>query len=357
MSIAVLPIENLSGGPAPLKAMRGSLVEKLRAEGFSVLDDKTLEDFMARHRVRYVGGIDAATANAFKGETKVDAVLITSLEFYNEVFPAKVSVIARLVSAGGAPEILWSGSAGMAGDDSPGILGIGLIRDPAKLRDMVFYRIACSLGESFSARAEKETGIERPGVSESGEDHFSVSAGGGPSDWQRHMPKVSYHFPFMEPGRKYTVAVVPFFNDSSRRNAGEIMLLHFVDELESRGNFAVIEPGLVRQKMLEMRIIMNEGISLADADLIYNSLNADLIMTGKVLDYSDYVSSWGKPIVDFSAMLIEKKSERVVWASRSSNTGNDGVFFFDMGKINTANVLASEMAQSVVKDISRESRE
>jgi hypothetical protein len=55
--------------------------------------------------------------------------------------------------------------------------------------------------------------------------------------------------------------------------------------------------------------------------------------------------------VDFSALLIERKSQEVVWASESDNEGDDGVFFFDWGKVNTAHAMASEMVLSAVETI------
>ncbi len=96
---------------------------------------------------------------------------------------------------------------------------------------------------------------------------------------------------------------------------------------------------------------MDDGLSLAYADLIFSKLNADLILTGKIMDYQDYQGPGGKPKVDFSAQMIERKSREVVWSSKSYNEGDDGVFFFDMGRVNTAHSMASEMVQHVVEMI------
>ncbi len=165
---------------------------------------------------------------------------------------------------------------------------------------------------------------------------------------KRFRPKASYRSPVIDPDMKYRVAVVPLFNVSERKYAGEIMVLHFVRHLRAVGNFRVIEPGRVRGALLELRIIMDDGISLAQADAIFKRLNADLILTGNVLDYQDYQGTIGKPKVDFSAQLIERKSREVVWSSKSYNEGDDGVFFFDWGRVNTAHSMASEMVRHIV---------
>jgi TolB-like protein len=146
-----------------------------------------------------------------------------------------------------------------------------------------------------------------------------------------------------------SIAVVPFFNVSGKKNAGDIMTLQFVKELTKLKSFMVIEPGVVRQQLLDMRIVMIEGISSADIELISLNVDADLILTGKVTDYLDYEDTWGKPRVDFYVMLIAKNNKKIVWSSKSNNTGDDGVTLFDWGTVNTANAMVSEMANIVRK--------
>ena len=94
---------------------------------------------------------------------------------------------------------------------------------------------------------------------------------------------------------------------------------------------------------------MDQGVSLADADAIFAMLNVDLVVTGQVLDYQDYQGGAGKPKVEFTAEVIEKKSREVVWSSTSFNQGDDRVFFFDWGRVNTAYAMASQMVRSIGK--------
>ncbi|MEJ2169227.1 MAG: hypothetical protein P8X90_27270, partial [Desulfobacterales bacterium] len=108
---------------------------------------------------------------------------------------------------------------------------------------------------------------------------------------------------------------------------------------------------VVRQQLLKARIIMNSGISLADADLIGHELNADLILNGKVIDYQDYRGYSGVAKVDFAAELFDRASREVVWSVKSHHQGDDGVFFFDWGRVNTAYAMASQMVQLAVAEI------
>jgi TolB-like protein len=143
------------------------------------------------------------------------------------------------------------------------------------------------------------------------------------------------------------VAIMPFTNESGRKYANEIIASHFLSEFVKRKQFIVVEPGLIKEKMLEYRIVMYGGISLTDASLIARELNADLIFTGRVIYYQEYTPSSNSPKVGFSLLLINRKNQQIVWSSNSLNEGNDAVFLFDWGRINTVSKLALEMARAV----------
>jgi TolB-like protein len=324
-SIAVFPVENLSGTSAPLKTVRESLIHQLKLQGFTVLDDQTLEGFMGKHRVRYTAGIDATTAQALGQETAAEGVLITSLELYSDAVPPKAALTSRLVSTGVDPRILWTDGVGLAGDDSPGILELGLIENPNRLLTKALGTLAASLGAHF-----QKQGMETAGRVD-----------------RRFQPKLSFRSAALDLGKKRTVAVIPFFNYSERRQAGEVMVLHFIRELQKSGNFDVVEPGLVRQAFLSLRVIMEEGVTLADVKALSAALNVDLLLTGKVFDYQDYQGATGTPKVDFTAQLIERTTQKIVWSSLSYNAGDDGVYFFDRGRLNTAHAMASRMVSAV----------
>ncbi len=326
--IAVFPVENLSGTLAPSKEIRQIFIEKLMASGFDVLDEGTLDLFMAKYRIRYTGGINREIAKAFKQEVGTDKVLITTLELYNDTNPPKISFISRLISTGDDPTISWIDGVGLSGDDARGLLDLGLIEDPKILLDKGMKLIFDSLNRYLSTEAMGEAG-DKPK--------------------KKFRPKIFYRSPTLEPSRKYRVAIVPFFNYSLRKYAGDLMVLHFAKELKRFKTFDVIELGMVREVFLEVRIIMDQGISLADAESVLALLNADLILTGDVTDYEDYEGALGKPKVGFSVQLIERKSRGVVWSSTSYNQGDDGVFFFEQGKIRTAYTMASQMAEAIGK--------
>jgi TolB-like protein len=333
--IAILPFENLSATLAPIKEIREILVTKLRGQGFDVLDEVALEKIMERHRIRYVGGVDQSAAQAFKTEAGVKGILITSLEMYIDSVPPKIALTSRLVSTGDQTTILWMDGVGMAGDDSPGILGLGLIEDPRALLNNALQSLSDSLANYVW------------------NGKLPVPLG---SRGRRFNPKISYRSPEIEQKDKHTIAVIPFTNMTNRKYVGEIVLLHFAREMAKLDQFNVLELGVVRQRLLNARVILEGGIALMDVDLVANSLEADFVMTGKVMDYQDYEGSEGKPKIDFSVQILERKRRRIVWNSHSHNEGDDGVFFFDRGKVNTAHVMMSRMVQMIERKVLEEKR-
>lgn len=383
--IAVFPIENLSGTPAPLRELDTELAAVLKRAGVHIVETATIEKFINSHQVRYLGGIDENTAGQLNAETGAESVLITSLELYNDIDPPKFSLISRLVSLNDIPEIVWMKSVGIAGDDTPGILGLGLINDIRELRGKGLESIAKSLlFYSRNATTQKKSPITR----EKGEYSFrlddlikeiksekqllnpaSVSHLGPifednlstPDDMPRTM--IDEENPFMSlynpigwynsreilANQERTIAIIPFFNRSTRKHAAELQALHLAGQLVEKHIFRVLELGVIRDRMLNMHVVMSDGVSLPIIDLITISLGADLLLNGVVFDYLDTVGYGSNPKVDFSSQIFNRDDKRILWSSHSYNQGDDGVYFFDSGRITTAAALTDKMCRILVQ--------
>ena len=225
--IAVMPVENLTGMPVPVDAVRRSLVQSMKRKGLNILGDDDLETFLERHRIRYSGGLNRDMGKALLEETGTNAVMFASLELFDESNPPKAALAARLVSTHGNADILWMEGVGMAGNDTPGFLLLGLIDDPGMIWENAKGRVLDSLTEYLSGETPR--------------DARRVEKKFAPKSFHGVPPKI--------PAGKETVsvAVLPFRNDSTRRNAGEILALHFTRELSKTGNLDVVESGEVRQ--------------------------------------------------------------------------------------------------------------
>jgi TolB-like protein len=326
--IAVMPMENLTGMPVPVDAVRRSLVQSMRRKGLNILGDDAMETFLERHRIRHTGGLNRDLAKALREETGTNAVLFASLELFDESNPPKAALAARLVATHGNADILWMEGVGMAGNDAPGFLLLGLIDDPGVLWENTKGRVLDSLTEYLSGKTPR--------------DARRVENKFAPKSFHGVPPK-------LPPGKEtVSVAILPFRNDSTRRNAGEILALHFTRELSKTGKIKVVEPGEVRQALLKSRTIMEGGLSLPQADILRDALDVDLVITGIVMEYQDSFGGWASPKVEFSTRVFDMKTRQISWSSSSYNQGDDGVYFFNLGKVTTAHEVASGMVRSVV---------
>jgi hypothetical protein len=333
LSVAVLPIWDRSARTAPVREIENSLRTKLQQQGFTVLSPGVVEQFLRRHRVRFTGGINGRVAKTLRNETGALMVLITSIDLYRGADPPKLGLTSRLVTTTRDPRILWMDSMVRSGDQSPGILGLGLISDFARIEEKVVRGLTRSLRDVESPAAAHRRGKPSRNAKTS----------------RRFRPKISYHssdFPAVR-DRAERVAVLPLANSSRSRYAGEIVTDQLIRHLVQAGA-TMLEPGVVRQVLLETRQIYTKGPSTPDTDILRIDLQADLALYGEVVSYRETGPGAPYPLVDFTLQVVDTRSREVVWSSVSYSKGGDGVFFFDVGSVATAHGLASKMVQALI---------
>jgi TolB-like protein len=334
--VAVLPVQNLSGEPAPLGAFQQWLIDELELQLIPLLDDMELRAFMRRNRMRYMGGLSKELGGAIREETGTSAVLVSSIDLYGEDIPPKFAMTSRLVSTGDDPRILWMESADRIGDEEPGFLGMGLIDNRAAVQRIVIDRLIESLVQFLRSPGPAERRVEAEGHAR-----------------RRHAPKSFYRAAGIVPPRfgGVRIAVLPFANDSTAKRASEILTLHLIRHLVQSGAAEVVEPGVVRQALLRQRVIQEDGLSVPQSDLVRLLLNVDVALFGEVTEYRETGSATLEPRVEFSVRAIDTAARQVVWSSASYGEGDDGVFFFDAGRVPTAHRLSASMAGALVSAI------
>lgn len=328
--LAVLPPQNLTGGKVPLAPLQTAVREVLAERGFVLVEDATLEAFLARHRVRYTGGVDAAITTAAARELGVDALLVTGVESYAAEGVPAIAIGARLVGAGDPPAVLWTGMVSASGSDDPGLFERGLIGDAAVLQRRLLERLTYDLLRFMTA----------------GGPRSSACRGG----W-RFRPQTFFLSAATPSAVERAAAVLPFVNETTRLKAGEAIALEMLRALHATDGYRVVEPGVVREELLRRRIIFEDGVSFDVARQLLDSLGADVVVGGRVFDHSDASSS--AAVVSFSAYMLDRSTNPLIWATSSYHEGDDGVFFFDLGRVRTASGLACEMVSAAVDALAR----
>jgi hypothetical protein len=324
--IALLPIDNISGSPAPVKDLLAAMDRAIAGRVDLVAPDD-VEEFLARHRLRHTGGIDGASARAAREELGANAVLVTSLTVYSAAGPPALGLTARLVTTGEEPEILWMDAFAWAGDQAPGLLGLGRMARMKPVQERVVAQLTRSL-DAFLAGESRDVGC------------------GG----RRYGPKVRYRSAALDTDEPRTVAVVPFLDHSKRRGGGDALALEFVRQLVATGRYRVLEPGVVRDYLLRARVLIPGGISLETTRLILGGLGADMVLSGVVLDFDE--GGRAGATIRFRAMLLDSGGD-VLWSSSSFNRGDDGVFMFGLGRVGNSQDLTCRMVTGVTDRLAR----
>jgi hypothetical protein len=123
------------------------------------------------------------------------------------------------------------------------------------------------------------------------------------------------------------------------------MATEFTGQLAAVPGVQSVEPGVVRDALLKRRIIMEDGVSLDQARTLTNALQADLVVAGYVFDFDD---GGGVPYANFTVLVLDRKTNRVVWESTSWNRGTDSETLFGLNRVSTGNRLACAMARRAV---------
>jgi hypothetical protein len=234
----------------------------------------------------------------------------------------------RLVEAGALPVVLWADAVARSGDDAPGLLGLGIVRTVAELERGVVSGLARSL--SRYAHGLRGESCGEPG---------------------RYGPRRSFRGPELDDVGRRVVAVLPFANETSRREAGEVVLVQFVAQLARSGSFTVLDPGVVREELLANRIVLEGGVSVDNAVAILDLLQADLVLSGDVQVYAQPSGVRMPADVEFTSYVLDRSTGELVWSSASEGGSDDGVFFFGAGRVHTVSALSCRMVRGVVERI------
>jgi hypothetical protein len=322
MRILVLPPENLAAASVPLNSFLGPIDRAVALAGAEVIAGEPVDEYLARYRIRYTGGVDRVAARAAKADLAADAILITSVELYGTM-PPRLGIAMRLVSTGDDPAILWADAVSRAGDESPGFFRLGVISDYDVLQFEVLGALGTALETYLSGKGAAVTRCP-------------------PGGWFR--PRIAYR---ARPDERdvATVAVLPFVNYANRRAAGDVVALEFARQFGGAQGYRVVEPGVVREELLRRRVVMEGGVSVDQARTVLSALEADLVVAGYVFAYDDTQSD---PAANFTALIIDRKTGRIVWESTSYNQGSDSQTVFGWGKIGTAPALTCRMLRAAV---------
>ncbi|HXI02876.1 MAG TPA: hypothetical protein VNI57_06820 [Candidatus Saccharimonadales bacterium] len=128
--------------------------------------------------------------------------------------------------------------------------------------------------------------------------------------------------PEMDFGLIRTVAVVPFGNLTSSPRAADRVRDVFMTMLQATGAVYVLPPGEIARGISRVSPADPTSPTAEEAVALGKNLDADVIITGTVLEYGEVRSASAVAnVISLSLEMVETGSGKVVWSSSSTKGG------------------------------------
>lgn len=306
--LAVFMFENLTDESGALDAVMPAVKSVLHKEGFELLDEVSLDQFLIRERVRTTGYINSEMAQKMRHEFGVSAVLLGNIFRFSTDSNPQLGLSARLVdSSTGA--IIWSNYASATGDDFTGLLGLGRLNAIEELLPEVIRRLFAGFSAVPPSPKEKESTV--------------------------------------------TIAVMPFLNKTTVPGVGMIPTYMFLVELFKNPVFVPLEYGDIRKVIENSRIRDKGEVEYKSISEIAGDLKADVILVGAIEKYSDGRDTSSAPEVVISARLIDARENRMLWCDSSEMNGDDKISVLDWGKVRSVDKVAYKVVEQLAKSMGK----
>jgi TolB-like protein len=303
--IALFPFLNFSNDKNALLNVMPELKIRLEDMGLEVVDWDKLSSFICKQRIRSTGFISKELAQRIRNKFAVDTILIGSIVSYIPSDNPQFGISARLIdSADGS--ILWADYASATGEDFTKILGLGKVTTIEEL----IAKVSDRLFSSFSTEP-----------------------------------------PYREIESTYTIAVMPFQNNSPYRNSGQIAMYLFLTELFKTQDFIPIEYGNIRKLIVDKRITHKGEMNFQNIKVLLDELGVDIILVGTVDAYSDGLETGTAPEVMISSRLLDTRQSKILWFNSFQLNGDDDVIVFDWGRLKSVDKVANRVASRLVKNM------
>jgi len=126
----------------------------------------------------------------------------------------------------------------------------------------------------------------------------------------------------MDFGLIQSVAVMPFENLSSAQHAGETSRDVFMTLLQAKVDLYVIPPGEILRAISRIQPDNARIPTTEEVVKLAQNLEADVIITGTVLEYGQVRSgSAASNVCSMSIKMLEGQTGRVVWSASSTRGG------------------------------------
>ncbi|MBI4682024.1 MAG: hypothetical protein HY757_02855 [Nitrospirae bacterium] len=301
--VALLPFDNLTEDKTALRHVMPFLIGRLEERGLEVVDEDNLNSLLCKERVRETGYVSKEIARKIREEFGAETVLAGAIISFSTQETPKFGILARLIDSNDG-RILWADFASATGDDFITILGLGKLQTVFSL----IPRVTDMLFADF-----KIEGLQKKA----------------------------------EPS--YKIAVMPFLNNSDRKNAGIIAMYMFIIELLKNQKFEPIEYGNIRDIIVSLRIRNKGELNFNNINALSEPLSANGILVGIVDSYENGLDNASAPRVAITARLLDGRTGKILWYNSHELSGEENIVILDWGRIRAVHKVAYDVVANLVK--------
>lgn len=151
------------------------------------------------------------------------------------------------------------------------------------------------------------------------------------------------------------IAVIPFENVSTDANANDRMMDTIITYLLHTQIVDVVEPVLVEQQLLTLKVRKPSEITLKTAAELREALGVDAILMGKITAFQvDNSGGDSIPVIALSARMLDINTLGIMWSTSIVRKGNDKSILFDVGRIDTLSDLSQLAANDLASGLGKE---
>jgi hypothetical protein len=322
-TVALLPLENLSGDERAGAEVAAVLARALTARGYAVARTEAMEAALAAGRVRYLDSLPAAVRGKLARDLAAGLLLTGAVYTYAEGASAMLAFSARMVDAGGA--VRWAAAFGLTTRDTEGLLGTGR----AGTLDALLREAAARVQRDLPA--PQGTAAARPGgkpLHLGGPRAFAAAALGEVASRR--------------------IAVLPPEGFAPDPRAGAIVSHLLAIRLRDAG-LDVVEAADLRAAMREEGVRSFRGLDAGQLREVGDRVGATLFLNGSVYTWRDSSAHGGGwPEVSLELSLVDVARERVLWTGQHARRGGDYAFLLQRGAVTSAVALADRVVAELL---------
>ncbi len=305
------------------------IYKAMQDRGYEVVEAKSLEPFLFRHRIRATEKIRREQLVALGSEFGASLALVGSIDLFADTPANPQWGISGRLLATDSGTILWAGAAGFTGDDFTGFLGLGTVTFPDRLAALAVDRLLSDLPPA---------GVQ-----------LEIAKSSRAVGSRKALGRVFRH-PLLDTEPPKRVAVLPFENGTERGGAALIVDDLLVVSLVRVGLFEMADPGEVTYGLQTLGLTPYGAIDLDALRSIGGKAGVDAVILGRVEDYNEGLrpGTSTSPSIAIYARMLETKSGKILWMGYHEGRGEEYQIVLEFGQIKSMVPLAMRVIAELV---------